>query len=448
MLLSMDPHKKSSQTSSIVTDSNVIAEVIINPETYELEFLVFDPSTDDVTRKKEIQVKNQTYVPPFTSASLCTTGIGQKDGMILLPTEAIHYGCEKDLEQEVRAFIHRYVELPAEYEIIATRYVMFTWLFDRFDEVPYLRIISHGIGQGKSRALETIGSVCYRPMLVAGSSTSASLRRLVDIFRGTLIGDEQDIGKDQDLTSSYIKMLNQGFQRGKLLTVCNSSGDEPTPQMFNIFGPKILVTRTRFPDDALESRCLNIPIMAKTRKNLPLNLPRFDFDKQALALRNKLLKFRFDRYAKIHIDPKLEIPGLEDRINQIGIPLLSTISESDSRVEIVEHLKTIQEYLIDDRSDGFEADIIRYLIEHWQDKQCKVYVKDVHSMLKKTDAPNKINFNSCPFTHKKVGSIIRDGLGFKTKRENIGYRVICDLARLEQLRQRYGLPPRTNEQSS
>jgi hypothetical protein len=62
---------------------------------------------------------------------------------------------------------------------------------DAFNEVPYLRLRGE-FGTGKTRFLQTVGSLCYRPIFTSGVSTVSPLFHLLDTFGGTLILDKAD----------------------------------------------------------------------------------------------------------------------------------------------------------------------------------------------------------------------------------------------------------------
>ena len=59
----------------------------------------------------------------------------------------------------------------AGFEEAATYYVLLTWVYDTFNELPYLRLKGE-FGTGKTRCLLTIGSLCYKPMFVSGAIAS------------------------------------------------------------------------------------------------------------------------------------------------------------------------------------------------------------------------------------------------------------------------------------
>ena len=77
------------------------------------------------------------------------------------------------------------------FENVATHYVLLTWLYDAFNELPYLRLRGD-YGSGKTRALLTIGSLCYKGFFASGASTVSPIFHTLDAFRGTLIFDEAD----------------------------------------------------------------------------------------------------------------------------------------------------------------------------------------------------------------------------------------------------------------
>ena len=114
-----------------------------------------------------------------------------KNEVVLLPSEPRIYGSETELVGEIRAFIHRYVDFDELFENVATHYVLLTWLYDAFNELPYLRLRGD-YGSGKTRALLTIGSLCYKAFFASGASTVSPIFHTLDAFRGTLVFDEAD----------------------------------------------------------------------------------------------------------------------------------------------------------------------------------------------------------------------------------------------------------------
>jgi hypothetical protein len=111
--------------------------------------------------------------------------------VVLFPSHADEYETDEALVRAIQHFIHRYVDLSPRFEEIAAYYVLFTWVYDTFNELPYLWVRGD-MGSGKTRFLLTIGSICYKPIFASGASTVSPLFRLLHLFRGTLIIDEGD----------------------------------------------------------------------------------------------------------------------------------------------------------------------------------------------------------------------------------------------------------------
>jgi hypothetical protein len=218
--------------------------------------------------------------------------------------------------EELIAFAHKYADVPPFWESLMAHYAMFSWVYDRFTALPYLRFQGEP-GTGKTRCLQIVGNLSYKAIVAAGASSSASIFRLIDIYHGTLLFDEADF-KDSELWADIVKILNTGYARGFPILRCD--GDTHEPRAFNVFGPKVLSTRRVFGDQALETRCITLNTTeTKPRASVPRQLPP-EFYPEARNLRNKLLQWRFDNYWLVQADES-KLMALEPRLTQIGTPL-------------------------------------------------------------------------------------------------------------------------------
>ena len=275
-------------------------------------YLIYDPRKDEVTKTQPIE-KSPLY--PYV-----------KEGLILLPSDAEEYGDESSLFEEIINYRLKWHKpmYPWEAKLDAL-YAMATYLYDLMPNFPYRRMLGNR-GLGKSTWLKTLGFICYRPMIIPGASSDASLKRLIDRFRGTLLIDESDFN-DSTLYATIIKILNVGFDR-QLGKITNCDKEDPGKiEIFNVYGPKLLTNREPFKDTALESRCITTnPIKDKTR------LLGQKFLEETRRLRNKLILWRFRKYhelkEKVHVleEPDIQeklFPGqkIEPRIAQILAPL-------------------------------------------------------------------------------------------------------------------------------
>jgi hypothetical protein len=89
----------------------------------------------------------------------------------------VPYGSEEQLVDELRTYLHRYVDLSPIFETISVYYILLSWLYESFNELPYLRIRGD-FGSGKTRFLLILGSVTFRPIFASGASTISPLFRI------------------------------------------------------------------------------------------------------------------------------------------------------------------------------------------------------------------------------------------------------------------------------
>jgi hypothetical protein len=282
--------------------------------------------------------------------------------VVLFPSEAVEYESTVALQQTIRAFLHRYADLSESFEEIASYYVLLSWIYDAFAEVPYLRL-KGDFGTGKTRCLQTIGSLCYKPMFVSGASTVSPMFRIIDAFRGTLVLDESDF-RFSDERADITKILNNGIASGfPILRSEVTPTKEFNPRAFAVFGPKIIATRRDFDDQALESRCITEVMSGlPPRADIPLSLPT-TFEGEARYLRNQLLMYRFRNLKTIRPPIELREPGLEARVAQIFGPLLAIAEADDVRDRILASARSQSGSLKAERSASVEADLLSILAE-------------------------------------------------------------------------------------
>jgi hypothetical protein len=333
---------------------------------------------------------------------------------VLLPSAPEEYGTETDLVSRVQQFIHQYVDVEEEFEEIAVYYVLFSWLYDAFDEVPYVRVRG-GYGTGKTRFLLTVGSICYRPIFASAASTVSPLFRLLDSFRGTLILDEGDF-RYSDEKSEIVKILNNGNARGfPVLRTEVSRQREFDPRAYHVFGPKIIATRGFFQDQALESRCLTEDMRGVSlRSEVPINLDE-EHREAGRRLRNHLLLYRLRNFSRARSTDRAADRDLEPRLRQIFGPLLSVIDDTAARDRVVGKLALYNEELAEERAQSAEAQIlaiIRDLVSRGPGERLSVQDIANEFMTRFGDEYAR------RVTPRWIGSIMRRRLGLRPARTN------------------------------
>jgi len=415
-------------TVSAVLPDGSLVEMLYHPEENRTLFCI--SKDGEIRYETNLLVNGQRLAPYSAHNNLLTNEV------VLFPSEPAEYGTEQELAESIRAFIHRYVDISPLFEQIASYYVLFTWVYDAFNELPYLRLRGD-TGSGKTRFLLTAGSLCYKPIFASGASTVSPLFRILDAMRGTLIIDEGDF-RFSDEKAEIVKILNNGNARGfPVLRSESVNGREFSPRAYTVFGPKIVSTRGFFQDRALESRCLTEETGGqKLREDIPINLTA-SYKQEALELRNKLLMFRFRNFGKCQIDPALVDRTIEPRLAQIFVPLLSVIEDVEARNSLRQVARDYQRDLVADRGMDVEAQLLEIIQELQQEPFSPgLAVKEISERFiarHSEDFERKI-------TPHWVGYLIRRKLGLKTEKRHGSYMIAASEGpKLSRLYEKYGL---------
>jgi len=255
--------------------------------------------------------------------------------------------------------------------------------------------------------------------------------RLVEKHHGTLVIDEGDF-RESDAYSEIVKILNCGYTKG--LPVLRSEGNNGSFEVrdFECYGPKIIATRGKWHDQALESRCLTIETKGRSRSDVPINLDQTMFNTEALILRNKLLLWRLRNYHKVVLNNEAIDSSVEDRINQIMVPLASVIKDKGGLTNLQKFIRDYDQELKNDRGMTYEAELFE-IIARRAEAQDSLSIKEIAADYNLTHIPDKL------MTPRKAGGIIRKRLHLQTERTRDGYVVKPGQDELQRLKARYGL---------
>lgn len=334
-------------------------------------------------------------------------------GCVLLPSSVADFedlGDKEDLVRDVRAFLHRYVDLSPGFEEIAAHYVLLTWVHDAFNELGYLRFRGD-YGTGKTRALLAVGSLCYKPFFASGASTVSPIFHVLDAVGGTLVLDEADL-RFSDATADLTKILNNGTVRGlPVLRTMANRHRELNPQAFRVFGPKLIAMRHRFADDALESRFLTEETGTRPlRSDIPIHLPE-TLHTEARELRNRLLAWRFHAFGQVGPDPSRLVPGVEPRRNQTALALLSLVEDPEARRRIAGELVGEEARVLHERAASPEATMLASLATAFRQGSDVVSVSEVAQGFNQS-----IDKDDAPKSAKWTGWFLRTKLRLRTER--------------------------------
>lgn len=405
LVLNMNKQDRREQVEIIskVTEELVIEE-IYKPEDSEFLFAVYDG--EEVKFREKVEIGKETYVP-LKSALI-------KKGVALLPSNVEEYHSTAALTKEIRSFIHKYYEYPKVFENLDPYYILLTWNYDKFSVTPYRRVIGD-YGTGKSRFLKVVGSICYRPTLITSASSVASIYRMIDMLHGTIIIDEADFNFS-NFYATIIKILNCGYHRGTPIVKCEL--ETFTPQAFDVYCPKVIASRERYEDPALESRCITHETDICTREDIPKILPP-EFQKEAESLRNKLLLHRLRNYRTLpKLDTELEKLSAEPRLKEIMMPLMAIVESTAVKNSLRQLVINYQMDVIRERGLGLAKLILEsIIILHREEEPSPIGNIAAHTR-------ERLGIeDEYDLTPRKVGAIIKKELRLKTKRAMVGNNV-------------------------
>jgi len=406
--------------SGFVLPDGTIGEMVVDGD--ERYFIVgFNGS---VRKAYQHDTARVTYLPTHDSL------VGE---VVHFASTATPYDSQARLFSEIRAFINRYLELPADFEEIASLYVLLTWVYEFAPSIPYLRVIGDW-GTGKTRFLQVVGAVCFRPIFASGATTPAPIFRILEQFRGTLVLDEADF-KDSSSWMELVKLLNNGYRPGMPVLRADKENGKWYPRSYQVFGPKLIATRFRFKDEALESRCLTSEMMPLTRDDVPRVLPPA-FDTEVSDLRAKLLTFRLANLFRLKgktFGNELLEPNLQPRLQEILIPLKAMLNGDQSMIEaLAGFVHRLQESLFSKRQESNAGRVLAAIIELHKLGE-EISSKTI------AEKANQMDEEAPPLLAEKIGWQTKK-LGLeKTRIPGCGRRAICwDEEKMRHLAIRYG----------
>jgi hypothetical protein len=233
-----------------------------------------------------------------------------------------------------------------------------------------------------------------------------------------------------------VKILNNGYRPGFPVLRSDKVNGKWRPRGYQVFGPKLIATRFRFADEALESRCLTASMLTLTRRDIPRVLPA-SFQDEIDNLRSKLLTFRLHNLFKLKggaFSNDLLEPDLQPRLQEILIPL-KVLAGSDQYLSdtLSTFIKSQQESLYSRRRDSVEGLVVSAMLQ--LHTSATLLTSDAISYCA-NDMDEDAALNA-----RKVGWIVKH-LGFAKRRLGHDGRhvVIWDDELAFRLATRYGIP--------
>jgi hypothetical protein len=228
-----------------------------------------------------------------------------------------------ELLEGLAAYIRRYVVLSDEQALLLALWIVHTHALDAADTTPYINIKSAEKRSGKTRLLEVLSLLVARPWLT-GRVTAAVLVRKTSAEQPALLLDESDAAfrADREYAEALRGILNTGFRRGSVASLCVGQGANLTYKDFPVFCPKAIAGIGKLPDTVADR---SIPIELRRRRATE-KVERFRLRKAAATALP--LQRGAAAWAAAHLadlkgrEPDLPVE-LDDRAQDIIEPLLA-----------------------------------------------------------------------------------------------------------------------------
>lgn len=408
------PKKKEKTKKNKEEDTNIYVSFFNTPqymyeqcyskEKNQIYFIKWDKKKQEQEIVFDFEHKGQIYKP--------IRGEELEKGAVILPEEPIDYIDDEHLEKEIVAHIHKWLDVPENYEQFSFYNILLSWVYDKFNTLSYTRALGD-TGTGKSRFLFTLGHLHYKPMIVAGALTPAVVFRIINKWKGTLLIDEGDQENSEE-TNSFIKIMNCGYERGMIISRCNRN-DPNKLEFFDVFCPKVITTRRRFDDKATEARCMTA-IMTQTHRKDIIDILTREYFTKVKELQGKLLMWKFHNYDTIDPDSgiKVNLDQYEPRLRQVNRSFVSLFANNPVQLaKFKKYLDAYQEDIIQERSDTFEGILINVLAVMVGDGWVSPTPSEIQ--IKCLDLGHEFKYN---LTARAVSKTLK-GMGLDFKRRKI-----------------------------
>lgn len=338
-----------------------LIEMIYDPETGKGALAYRNPQ-GEIGVSKELEINRKRYVPNLDEFV--------RKGVVVFPSALGPLKSTSELLFTHELFLRRsfLLDKPSDYKM-ASYYSVFTWVYDCFGELPFLRARG-GKDTGKSAFMLRLGYFCYRLCKSTGIGSTASLKHAQEKYKGTIFFDEMDIA---DKFDERIVMLNVRAMKDqayvwsmKPVTVDGQTVYEP--QAHNVYGPALITMYGSFTDEATDSRCITFDLFGKDLSELKkAGIPRRlnqEWHRDAAEIRNMSLHWRLKWWK-----PSMEIPEeLEDemvstRANQVTTPIKYIVKDDPKALEDVTNaVREMYESEILERAQSFPARFLEAII--------------------------------------------------------------------------------------
>ncbi|MDP2948181.1 MAG: DUF3631 domain-containing protein [Chloroflexota bacterium] len=226
------------------------------------------------------------------------------------------------LLEDVEAFIRRYLATGASQLAALALWVLHSWTLEAAETTPYLHVTSPEKQSGKTRLLEALALMVARPWFTSRVSAAVLVRKVARDAPTLLLDETDSAFKVEDYSEALRGILNAGYRRGGVASLCVKAGGDFTLVDFPVFSLKALAGIGELPDTVAD-RSIRISLKRRAPTERVERFRLRDAQAQAAPIRERLERWANIAVAKL-ADARPTIPDeLSDRQADVWEPLLA-----------------------------------------------------------------------------------------------------------------------------
>lgn len=227
-----------------------------------------------------------------------------------------------------------------------TCWTVLTYIHSVFEAIPYLAI-GGALGCGKTRVLDLLEQVIFRPFATSSLSNSVLFRHLHTSGGTMLIDEGEQFGSRSPEVAEVFASLLAGYRRGKTVSRSESTGDGNfAPRQYSVSGPKAIACINEM-IPALASRAIPIRMIRAPGNSAKIRLRIAESKDEWAAIRDALHAMAMD-----FGEDWLELPAKQDVCPEM----------SGRNYELWQPLLAIAEWLDRHGASGLYGDLRKHAI--------------------------------------------------------------------------------------
>jgi hypothetical protein len=360
-----------------------------------------------VTNKKEIFPLNNKELLDrnLYSTGTCyvmTNRWHYKDSLKLWLKENIEVN-PKELFFSIKERYEYYLDyIDPRFYTFNTLWVIGTYFFPLFNAYPIV-FLNGGSGTGKSKTIDVTEQLAFNAINTANIS-DASIYRVIQGTRATLLLDENEKIADPELARTLINLMLAGFKKGaKVIRLEKGKNQDFIPTKFEVHCPKMIANIKGIHEEALKNRCIPF-IMTPTQSEKSNTYPTGE-EPEWQILRNNLYIFMMNHWREIR-ETKKEIVasdfGLSGYFFMMWEPILTLAKYLEKFIgsEPLDEMKSLAEEKTSERKNELMENYDRQLL------------KTIKEMIDNPPESCKVKDNSIFLTSASIFENFKLNLGF------------------------------------